>query len=257
MKWTFKLDKFLKNLPAEQASAVSEAVRGIENPTVQRKSMVVDITTEKNTSAGYMSTPQLDRDREVVVSDGIDLTAFKQNPVLLYNHKWADPPIGSNPEVWTDDKGLFAKQSYASTPFAQDIYTLVREKHLRTFSIGFVSVQRAYKGDNGFQDAMERVAQKYPNAPGLDRAEVLTMKSILLENSVVNIPCNTGAEVLQVGKALNLSARTIEELGIEIVEEKQESGPILIPKIRLISRAKTIDIAEIVEKKISLMKGGI
>ena len=267
MKWKFRLDdKFLSALPDDQANEVADAVKEIEDPFVQRKAEMPDLELGENTSAGLMSTPQVDRDREIVSTSGINIDMFEKNPVLMFNHKWGDPPIGSNSGMIHAPEGLWAKQSYSSVKFAQDIYTLVRERHLRTFSIGFVPLKRLFKGEEGFADMLEALPRMHPDAGDLTKAELITTDSILLENSVTGIPSNTGAEIEAVGKSLGLSPETIEMLGLKIVDEvvpevpaEPEDKQLIIPKIRIVKRAQpvTVDYRKLVSDQIHLMKGGL
>jgi len=241
------------------ADVASNAAEGLDAPTVERKAALCELSCGKGTSAGYITTPQVDRDNEIVVTSGIGLQAYKSNPILLYNHDWHEPPIGSQSDLKMDAKGLYAQQDYASTPFAQDILTLVREKHLRTYSIGFMPLKRLHRDMEGFQDALEAVVAEYGEyAKQAETADLLTTKSLLLETSVVNIPSNTGAEIMQVSKSLGLDAKTVELLKlVEVEDEPPEPKRVIIPKIRIIKRATPVDVAGMVERKIHLMKGGV
>ena len=70
---------------------------------------------------------------------------------VYYNHDWFDreakkentsvTPIGSITEIREEDDGLHIVASLASTAKAQEIYTLVREGHLKSFSAGFQALK--------------------------------------------------------------------------------------------------------------------
>ena len=266
MKTTIELTKFLSSLPVEGgwADKVAEMAADAPEKIVKRTSASVELSFKEDdafTSSGIITTPQVDRDMEIVVSAGMDVDSYKENPVLLYGHRWGEPPIGSQKDIEVSGGGITATQKYASTPFAQDIATLVREKHLKTFSIGFVPLQRFYKGQDGFVDAMESFTQQFGHlVPNASKAKILTTKSVLLENSVVNIPANPGAQVQAVSKALGLSEETLKELGLEVELEEleeEEVKMILKPVIKLIKRAEPVDVGAIVHEQIRLLKGGI
>lgn len=257
MKTQFELTKFLKSLPDESwANTIAELAKDAPEPVVKRGVSCVDLKfDEPMTSTGLITTPMIDRDNEIVVPTGMNVDSYKANPVLLYGHRWGDPPIGSQKDLEISQKGITATQTYASTPFAQDIATLVREGHLKTFSIGFVPLERFYKGQDGFADAMESFMQEYGDTvPNAAKATILTTKSVLLENSVVNIPANPGAQVISVSKALGLSDETLKDLGIEIEAEVKEA---IRPLMRLIKRAERVDTEAIAKEQIRIMKGGI
>ena len=266
MKTTIELTKFLKSLPAEGdwADKVAEMAADAPEKIVKRSTASVALTFKEDdpfTSSGIITTPQVDRDNEIVVTAGMNVDSYKENPVLLYGHRWSEPPIGSQKDLEVTEAGITATQEYASTPFAKDIATLVREGHLKTFSIGFVPTKRFYKGREGFQEAMESFTQQYGHlVPNADKASILTTESVLLENSVVNIPANPGAQVQAVSKALGLSEETLKELGLEVeIEEleEEEVKQVIQPVIKLIKRVEPVDVAGVVREHIRLLKGGI
>jgi HK97 family phage prohead protease len=261
MKTTFELTKFLKSLPNEEwANAIAELTKDAPEPVVKRGAAKVELKfDEPLSSTGLITTPMIDRDQEIVVPTGMNTDSYKENPVLLYGHRWGEPPIGSQKDLEVSTKGIQATQTYASTPFATDIATLVREGHLKTFSIGFVPLERYSKGQEGFADAMEAFVAEYADiVPNAEKAKILTTKSVLLENSVVNIPANPGAQVMSVSKALGLTEETIKDLGIEIEElEEIAKQPDIRPLIKVIKKPEVVDTAAIVREQLRILKGGI
>jgi len=115
-----------------------------EEIEITRKSAVADVSDasdDERTITARVSTPDRDRDGEVVEPKGIDLTHFNTNPVLMWAHEYKKPPIGR--AMWSriDDKGLLCKFEFAKTAFADEIYTLYRDGFLKTFSIGFIPIE--------------------------------------------------------------------------------------------------------------------
>lgn len=86
--------------------------------------------------SGYANTSTKDRVGDVVLPSAFakSLPTFLKNPILLANHDWNDP-IGVVLEATINDKGLFIKARISDT--REDVKTLIREKCLRTFSIGY------------------------------------------------------------------------------------------------------------------------
>lgn len=122
---------------------------------------------------GYASTTSLDRSSDIIESTAWNksggLRNFEQNPILLFNHNY-DKPIGKVVEISTDSKGLRIKGIISKS--AGDVYNLVKEGVLSTFSVGFMIKDADYD----------------------KTAEGLIIKDAeLLEISVVSVPCNQDA----------------------------------------------------------------
>ena len=122
--------------------------------------------------AGYASTDALDRSSDKILATAWTkggLRNFQNNPILLFNHDY-NKPIGKVVEVNTDARGLKIKGVISKS--AGDVYNLVKEGVLSTFSVGFL-----------IKDA------NYDKA-----ADGLIVKDAeLLEVSVVSVPCNQDA----------------------------------------------------------------
>ena len=122
---------------------------------------------------GYASTSAVDRSSDVILASAWNksggLNNFKQNPILLFNHNY-DKPIGKVVAMGTDSKGLRIKGIISKS--AGDVYNLVKEGVLSTFSVGFLIKDAIYDKD----------------ADGL-----IVQDAELLEVSVVSVPCNQDA----------------------------------------------------------------
>lgn len=122
---------------------------------------------------GYASTTAVDRSSDVILASAWNksggLNNFKSNPILLFNHNY-DKPIGKVTEMGTDSKGLRIKGIISKS--AGDVYNLVKEGVLSTFSVGFLIKDAEYD----------------------KQADGLIIKDAeLLEVSVVSVPCNQDA----------------------------------------------------------------
>ena len=122
--------------------------------------------------AGYASTNAMDRSSDKILSTAWTkggLRNFEANPILLFNHNY-DKPIGKVVEMVTDAKGLRIKGVISKS--AGDVYNLVKEGILSTFSVGFLIKDADY--DKSVDGLVVKDAE-------------------LLEVSVVSIPCNQDA----------------------------------------------------------------
>lgn len=121
---------------------------------------------------GYASTSATDRSSDKILSTAWTkggLKNFERNPILLFNHNY-DKPIGKVVEMGTDSKGLKIKGIISKS--ADDVYNLVKEGVLSTFSVGFLIKDADY--DKSVDGLIVKDAE-------------------LLEVSVVSVPCNQDA----------------------------------------------------------------
>ena len=122
--------------------------------------------------AGYASTNAMDRSCDKILPTAWTkggLRNFETNPILLFNHNY-DKPIGRVVEMATDSKGLKIKGVISKA--AGDVYNLVKEGVLSTFSVGFIIKDADY--DKSVDGLVVKDAE-------------------LLEVSVVSVPCNQDA----------------------------------------------------------------
>jgi HK97 family phage prohead protease len=122
---------------------------------------------------GYASTVSVDRSADVILASAWNksggLNNYKSNPILLFNHNY-DKPIGKVVEMGTDNKGLRIKGVISKS--AGDVYDLVKEGVLTTFSVGFLIKDADYDQE---------------------KDGLIIKDAELLEVSVVSVPCNQDA----------------------------------------------------------------
>ena len=122
--------------------------------------------------AGYASTDSMDRQSDRILSSAWTrggLRNYEINPILLFNHDY-NRPIGKVIEMSTDKRGLRIKGVISKS--AGEIYDLVKEGVLSTFSVGFLVKDADYD----------------KSADGL-----IVKDAELLEVSVVSVPANQDA----------------------------------------------------------------
>jgi HK97 family phage prohead protease len=138
--------------------------------------------------SGYASTGSVDRAYDKILPTAWSkggLKNFEQNPILLFNHNY-DKPIGKVVEMQTDKTGLKIKGVISKS--AGDVYNLVKEGVLSTFSVGFVIKDADY--DKAVDGLIVKDAE-------------------LLEVSVVSVPCNQDA-TFSVAKSFDTQEEYLE-----------------------------------------------
>lgn len=97
----------------------------------------------------FISTPQIDRQRDIMNPKGMDDKEFSNSPSVWYNHNYHyDPsalPIGKSLWRKKQEEGVLAKTQFATTLLADEVYTLHESDFMNTWSIGF----RPVKDKNG------------------------------------------------------------------------------------------------------------
>lgn len=131
-----------------------------------------------------VSTNDVDRHGEVVDIEGIDLSNYEKNPVVMWAHDYSSPPIGKTLEVRKEKIGkkmvLKTVMEFATeiSDLAKEVYSLYKGGFLNAFSIGFMPKET--DGDT-------------------------YTKSELLEYSAVAIPANPNALLLAKAKGLDIN----------------------------------------------------
>ena len=166
---------------------------------------------------GFASTGEIDRDADIVTPNAFKntLAGYMENPILCYMHNWMDPigsvidarimnpgeehkSISSNKTYKSPTGGLFIRASISKT--APKIRELVKENHLKAFSIGFMIKEASF-------DQQLEVRQ-------IDDIE-------LFEVSVVSIPSNRRS-LFSIGKALSFGTDIVNEGSENPVQSKIE-----------------------------------
>lgn len=93
----------------------------------------------------FISTSQLDRQRDVMNPKGMSDKEFEKSPSVWYNHNYHyDPsalPIGKSLWRKKQEEGVLAKTQFATTLLADEVYTLHEGDFMNTWSIGFRPVK--------------------------------------------------------------------------------------------------------------------
>lgn len=119
---------------------------------------------------GYANKAVVDRGNDLIPPEAWKLDEYKRNPIVFFNHD-RNIPIGKALEVKVTPGGLKVKAEIsqsdaAPVPFIRD---MIKERILRTFSVGF--------------DPMDSIEKREDGVNVINQAN-------LLEFSVVSIPMN-------------------------------------------------------------------
>lgn len=173
-----------------------------------------------------ITTNAIDRDKEIVRPEGIDFSNFTANPVILWAHDYDEPAIGKAQWIkrWKENgkfkghisKGVIAKDIAK----AEDIFKLIQQEVLRTFSIGFVPI----KGHEPTEDEIKKDSS-------LKNVRYIHDTISMLEYSIVNVPSNPEATMLAVSKGqLEIPISLQKDMGIfvpasdRIIAEQREQA---------------------------------
>jgi HK97 family phage prohead protease len=153
---------------------------------------------------GYGSVNTKDRDGDVVIQYGIDMTNFNKNPIILYQHD-RHQPAGKVIKAEINDKGLYVQAEVYKDVNPQAYYA-VKSGVVSMFSIGFRGLDGEYNEETD---------------------TFYFTKSELLEISLVSIPANQDAkfEVVETpcGDGFCLANKNYQHTG-EDLKHKEEKG---------------------------------
>lgn len=129
----------------------------------------------------FISTPELDRGRDVMNPKGMDSSKFENTRTVFFNHNY-DNPIGKNVKLVATNDGVKATTYFSDkTQLAKDIYNLHLESVLNTWSIGFMPM-------------LDKDGKIEEGSVIYDEKGIRTFRRWqLLEYSSTGIPMNPGA----------------------------------------------------------------
>ena len=235
MKTKVKLTtQYLSRLPAEMVDDIEEELKNADvEPYILRKGFSgLEISEgEERVSIARMSTRGIDSDNEIVVPFALDITRFQKNPVLMFNHDWSAAPIGSVSNIKMDYFGIDGKLHFAETLMGNEIWSLVRDRHLRSNSIGFIITQYVTRSHPDFDKMIDHALKDWDEftTQHADRLQGFITKGILLENSVVGIPANEDALMQAVAaKSMCLSDEMINLLHLDIDSDVEDGETVAV-----------------------------
>lgn len=174
-----------------------------------------------------ITTSSIDRYNESIATDGIDVSAYMNNPVVLYGHDYSGLPIGKTLKLTQMKNKIKAQFELAVNefPFAATVYALVQAGYLNAVSIG---------------GRVREWSEDYKT--------ILQME--MVEFSIVAVPANP--EALITGKSFE------EAVGksIETVEQEFEdfNKKMMLDKLKGMGEDETIGAIKVLENLVARLK---
>lgn len=218
MKQRFKLTaKFLKaaGLPAGLIDEIPEDLRFVERKYLDGTEP--EVTAEY--AEGLISTVDVDADGDVLIPDGIETARYAMNPVVLFNHD-LNAPVGFSEAIRVGSDRVIARTKFGTTPECQKIYQLLKDRVLRTFSMGFIPLDAVLRGKPGFDASLKALAAAFPGRfsdEALKSIKRIVTRCMLIEYSVVTIPSNAHAVLTEI-KSLKTNDDTVATNPVVIAE---------------------------------------
>jgi HK97 family phage prohead protease len=141
---------------------------------------------------------------------GWDLGVFNKNPVALFSHNAAEPPIGRARNVIVQGNKLAGDIEFASPeiyPFADLVFRLVNGGFLKAVSVGFMPLKWAFSGDKDRPGGIDFKSQR------------------LLEVSICALPANPSA--LIEARGLGIDTRPLIEWAERVLDS---GGKLTVPR---------------------------
>lgn len=109
------------------------------NITRDFSAMVEDVSTQERMITARINTSSVDRFHTVIDPKGIDFTAYKKNPCVLWEHG-KDPTRGSLPigqNKWLKNMGseIRARTQFGKDDYSQALFEMYRDGLLRGWSV--------------------------------------------------------------------------------------------------------------------------
>ena len=181
----------------------------------------VEDETEPNGSFDViLSSPTLDRDGEV-----IDSKVFEPLPDHItfdIDHGMSTATTVGSGTPFYDGDVLRVKGTYSSIPRAQEVRTLVREGHIRTTSVAFMSAKREEKDGVQHITRAELLNGAFVPIPSNRESVVLSAKSHdakVLSEPVVPIVCAKCAETIPPEVSTEAPETPADEAGKSLASE--------------------------------------
>ena len=195
--YTMRVEEILDRLPGDiRAIAEQHANKEYRRRTVAESVKGVD--EDERLVEHWVSTPDVDRVKEILLPKGANLT---EAHTVFWGHDY-DKVIGSIAWQKRKKEGVLAKTVFATTPFADEKFQLVKDGHVKTWSVGYIPLESFWKGfDDDYDKVAEKVQAQYSDI-NVSEAMIITSKWLELEYSLVGVPTNPNAVNRAIQKGL-------------------------------------------------------
>jgi len=180
---------------------------------MQSKQLIGEMSVNSGDRAfiAKITTNAVDRDREVLIPQGMHSADYEKNPMIFWAHEYFRPPLGKATALNRYDDHWMARGEMAERPenhpeaaewFPDTVLSLMDQGVIRGVSGGFdtITSHKPTPSDRA----------KYG-----DRVEKVVGKWNLLESSIAPMPANQDALITAVGKGIIHSATAKAVWGIQ------------------------------------------
>lgn len=229
-------------MPELLAREVDALMKTLPKECTYRKKAALPSESElvhgERADISLVSVESVDRDGEVVLAKGMDVTLFGRNPIVTFAHNYSELPVGKAAWVKKVKGGIKAKTQYSVKPvgwegnwFPDAVFSMVQEGILKGKSVGFIPTY-----------IRSPTKEEIANNPTWKNASAIIETATLLEYAIAPVPVNQDALVQAVAKGFADEA-TLARLGLHM------------PKVKaaLKKRAKPIDIVAMLDKELGKM----
>lgn len=200
-------------LPEAVARQVDAVVRTLppEHRKLSRKSSTptAELVKGERADISMVSCETVDRDGDVILAKGMDLTFFQKNPIVTFAHKYDELPVGKAQWIKRVPGGLKAKTIYSeATDISRACWQMTQEGILKGKSIGFLPTL-----------VRSPTKEEVSRNPSWKNAQAVIEGGMLLEYACCAIPVNQDALVEAVSKGITDHA-TLKRMGFRLPSRK-------------------------------------
>lgn len=132
-------------------------------------------------------------------------------PKMFWMHNPFEPPIGTWLDMKEDEKGLYMEGRFANTPRGLEVYELMKEGALDSFSIGYKTVEERWNSERGCNDLLKLdiVEVSVVTFACNEESRLVDIKSRLAEGKLIS---KADLRLLLEQNPVSLSKRQIEKI---------------------------------------------
>jgi hypothetical protein len=183
----------------KENSAIPTALGGVQGEgdlTTFSAAAKTEVDKEDRTMVATLTTSDVDHGGTVILPDGISLTVYRKNPIVLWQHMSFMPPIGVNQWIKKPKNGnsLIGKTKFATRPENHEgtwmpdvVMDLYQQNVLKGVSVGLDVKKARFRGNSDEDDKFFKETKQ-----SKDVWRVVE-KANLIEYSCCSIPMNPNA----------------------------------------------------------------
>jgi hypothetical protein len=207
---------------------------------------VLDVKDGDRSVVASITTKVVDRDGDVMLPSGADLTHFEKSPAVFFNHNYQLPPVGRCVGFKRTDDDIQAKTVFARRPDGHEgewlpdtLFSLFQQGVIKGFSVGF-----------------EPREGRAPTVTDLsrwgDECRYVHTKWRMLEYSVAPLPANQEALASAVSKGIITVSGVKSLFGVKLDSERIDE--LVRPRPAIIEVPEMRKHARIVKVRIPRMR---